>query len=231
MTTSSLLYRFTFMSFECHFNISNCICLIISGYAGSPLLCGFPLAVVSGATLWLQWPGFSLKWLLLLRSMGSRPCMLQWLWLLGSRAVPQHVGSSRIGDWIHVSYTGRWIPYPWVTREATAGMLNHLPCPALRDPVDRSPPGSSVHRDSPGMNIGVGCQALLQWISPPGTEPLILVSPALASGCFPMSATWEAWGSHYFTIQVMPPNFFLLILLLHVCFLALLLVPCIFWYF
>ena len=35
-------------------------------------------------------------------------------------------------------------------------------CPTLSDPVDCSPPGSSVHGDSPGKNTGVGCQALLQ---------------------------------------------------------------------
>ena len=29
-----------------------------------------------------------------------------------------------------------------------------------------TPPGSSVHRDSPGKNTGVGCHALLQGISP-----------------------------------------------------------------
>ena len=28
--------------------------------------------------------------------------------------------------------------------------------------MDRSPPGSSVHGDSPGMNTGVGCHALFQ---------------------------------------------------------------------
>ena len=30
--------------------------------------------------------------------------------------------------------------------------------------MDRSPPGSSVHGDSPGKNTGVGCHALLQGI-------------------------------------------------------------------
>ena len=30
------------------------------------------------------------------------------------------------------------------------------------DPMDCSPPGSSVHGDSPGKNTGVGCHALLQ---------------------------------------------------------------------
>ena len=37
-------------------------------------------------------------------------------------------------------------------------------CLTLCDPMDYSPPGSSVHRDSPGKNIGVGCHALLQGI-------------------------------------------------------------------
>ena len=39
-------------------------------------------------------------------------------------------------------------------------------CTTLCDPVDCSPPGSSVHGDSPGNNTGVGCYALLQGIFP-----------------------------------------------------------------
>ena len=39
-------------------------------------------------------------------------------------------------------------------------------------PMDCSLPGSSVHRDSPGKNIGVGCHALLQGIFPiQGSSP------------------------------------------------------------
>ena len=34
----------------------------------------------------------------------------------------------------------------------------------LCDPLDYSPPGSSVHGNSPGKNTGVGCHALLQGI-------------------------------------------------------------------
>ena len=34
-------------------------------------------------------------------------------------------------------------------------------CPILCNPMDCSPPGSSVHRDSLGRNTGVGCCALL----------------------------------------------------------------------
>ena len=35
-------------------------------------------------------------------------------------------------------------------------------CPALCDSMDYSPPGSSVHGDSPGKDTVVGCHALLQ---------------------------------------------------------------------
>ena len=54
-------------------------------------------------------------------------------------------------------------------------------CPTLCNPMDCNVPGSSVHGDSPGKNIGVGCHALLQGIFPtqgsnPGLKPR---SPAL----------------------------------------------------
>ena len=42
----------------------------------------------------------------------------------------------------------------------------------LCDPMDCSPPGSSVHGDSPGKNTGVGGHVFLQGNLPnPGTEP------------------------------------------------------------
>ena len=37
-------------------------------------------------------------------------------------------------------------------------------CLTLCNPMDCSPPSSSVHADSPGKNTGVGCHALLQGI-------------------------------------------------------------------
>ena len=43
-------------------------------------------------------------------------------------------------------------------------MLVAQPRLILCDPVDCSPPGSSVHGNSPGKNTGVGCHALLQAI-------------------------------------------------------------------
>ena len=52
-----------------------------------------------------------------------------------------------------------------------------LSCVWLCDPMDCSPPGSSVHGDSPGRNTGVGCNALLQGIFPTqGLNPGLLHS-------------------------------------------------------
>ena len=43
-------------------------------------------------------------------------------------------------------------------------------CPTLCDPMDCSPPGSSVRGDSPGKNTGVGCP-------PPGDLPNLGIEP------------------------------------------------------
>ena len=58
-------------------------------------------------------------------------------------------------------------------------------------PADCSPPGSSVHGDSPGKNTGVGFHALFQGIFPTWDRTDISLSPALAGGFFTTSATWE----------------------------------------
>ena len=48
-------------------------------------------------------------------------------------------------------------------------------CLTLCNPRDCSPPGSSVHGDSPGKNTGAGCHALLQRIFPTqGSNPGLL---------------------------------------------------------
>ena len=45
-------------------------------------------------------------------------------------------------------------------------------CLTLCNPMDCSPPGPSVHRDSPGKNTRVGCHTLLQDIFPTqGSNP------------------------------------------------------------
>ena len=51
-------------------------------------------------------------------------------------------------------------------------MLSHS---VMSDPMVCSPPGSSVHGDSPGKNTGVGCHVLLQGIFPTqGLNPDLL---------------------------------------------------------
>ena len=52
-------------------------------------------------------------------------------------------------------------------------------CLTLCDPMDCSPPGSTVHGDSSGQNTGVGCCFLLQEISHPRDKTSSLAIPAL----------------------------------------------------
>ena len=61
-------------------------------------------------------------------------------------------------------------------------------CLALYNPMDSSPPGSSVHEDSPGKNTGVGCHSLLQRIFPTQRS-----NPCLLLGRWILYhwATWE----------------------------------------
>ena len=64
--------------------------------------------------------------------------------------------------------------------------------PALCDPVDCSPPGSSVQ--------GIVQARILEWVampssrgfSDPGIKPGSPTSPALAGGFFTTNTTWEA---------------------------------------
>ena len=62
----------------------------------------------------------------------------------------------------------------------------------LCDPMDCSPPGSSVHEDSPGRNTGVGCHALLHGIFPTQGSNLHLLCLLHWSAFSITSATWEA---------------------------------------
>ena len=72
-------------------------------------------------------------------------------------------------------------------------VLSLFSCARLCDPMDRSPPGSSVHGDSPGKNTGGGCYALLQGIFPTQVlNPCLFTCPELADRSFYTSATWEA---------------------------------------
>ena len=67
------------------------------------------------------------------------------------------------------------------------------PCPTPCDPVDCSPPGSSVH--------GILQARILDWVAVPSSRgdlpdpeirPTSLTSPELADGFFTTNAMWEA---------------------------------------
>ena len=65
-------------------------------------------------------------------------------------------------------------------------------CLTLCDPLDCSPPGSSVHRILQARTLGQGVVPFSRGSSQPGIKPEALASPALAGGFITTSATWEA---------------------------------------
>ena len=83
-------------------------------------------------------------------------------------------------------------PCHWLRVPGGLCVLVAQKCPTLCSPIDCSLPGSSVS--------GIFQARILKWltISYPGdllsseTEPVSLASPALASGFFTTSTTWEA---------------------------------------
>ena len=81
-------------------------------------------------------PGSSVYWILQAR-------ILEWVIVSFSR------GSSWPRDWTRVSCifcTGRWILYHWATWLGCMCAKSLQSCLTLCDPMDYSPPGSSVHR-------------------------------------------------------------------------------------
>ena len=99
-------------------------------------------------------------------SLGSLPsgAALCPLWVLGLPTQHQMAGFSSLLP-IHTQPSSMW-PHPSHSLSVMCVCLVTQLCPTLRDPIDCSPPGSSVHGDSPGKNTGVGCHALLQGIFP-----------------------------------------------------------------
>ena len=65
-------------------------------------------------------------------------------------------------------------------------------CPTLCDPVDCTPPGSSVRGILQARILERVDHALLQGLPNPGFEPTSLMPPALAGWFSIISATWEA---------------------------------------
>ena len=67
-------------------------------------------------------------------------------------------------------------------------------CPTLSDPMDCSPPGSSVH-DSPGKSTRVGCHSLLQGIF------LTQRSNTRLLHCWRILYHWATWKAHSNPLQ------------------------------
>ena len=67
-------------------------------------------------------------------------------------------------------------------------------CLTLCNPMDCSPPGSSVHGDSLGKNTGVSCHALLQWMFLAQRSNPCLMSPALGDSFFTTESPWKPWN-------------------------------------
>ena len=71
-------------------------------------------------------------------------------------------------------------------------MLSCFSCVQLCSPMDCSSPGSSVHGDSPGKNIGVGCYDLLQGFLPfQGLNPLLLGLLHWQAGSLALAPPWK----------------------------------------
>ena len=90
--------------------------------AGSSELPGLSSVLVSRGYSLLQGAGFSLRWLPISQSTGSRACGLWQLWCSGL-VVLWHVRSSMMRDQTLVSCISRWILTHWTTREVLQYIL------------------------------------------------------------------------------------------------------------
>ena len=68
---------------------------------------------------------------------------------------------TKCGSWIGSSSRKRMVSKNLRKPEYSMCLVAQS-CLTLCDPMDCSPPGTSVHGDSSGKNTGVGCYALLQ---------------------------------------------------------------------
>ena len=92
-----------------------CMGFSLVAASGGYSSCGAPTSPCSGLSCLWAWaqgcPGLRSRGP---RSLGHRLCLLWYMDLLAL----QHMASSQIRNWTHVSCTGQWILYHWATREA-----------------------------------------------------------------------------------------------------------------
>ena len=79
----------------------------------------------------------------------------------------------------------------YIGQSVLSAVFSHLSCPTLCNPMNCSTPGSSVYRDSPGKNTGVGIHFPTPGDLPnPGIE---LRSPALQADSLPAEPPGNGW--------------------------------------
>ena len=95
-----------------------------------------------------------------------------------------------------------------------ACVLSRFSCVQLCDPMDCSPPGSSVHGGSPGKDTGVGCHALQGIFPTQGSNPVSYVScigrRVLYHWCHlgNPSVCIHVFNSPYFQVTTHPPTLY-----------------------
>ena len=129
-----------------------------------------------------SWPQVCLSWFIhWLNFLVFNPCVYFQAWFISSGGRSKSECFSRIMIcWKIVLGLARSVSSGnflemHTLRSSHAHVLSCFSRVWLYDPMDHSPPGSSVHGVSPGKNTGLGCHALLQGIFPTqGSNPRLL---------------------------------------------------------
>ena len=154
------------------------ICLVVGSRAGS----GTQVSWLEAAHSSCACLGLSTVsqdcWLWNLTGSSSRALSTCWGPLHKAQHVPVHPPNRRLWDTHSKTDLGCAVPH-LVTRS----------CLTLCDPMDCSPPGSSVHGDSLGENTGVGAMASSRGSSQPRDQTQV---SHISGGFFTMWATREA---------------------------------------
>ena len=93
-----------------------------------------------------------------------------------------------------IAYCGSFFPSLLYVCQCAKSLQS---CPTLCNPMDYSPPGSSVHGIFQAkIWSGLPCHSPGN-LPHPGVEPTSLISPALAGGFFTTGTTWEALPENF----------------------------------
>ena len=87
-----------------------------------------------------------------------------WICILRHSTEFQILDTDCFPKGLYQSVLCEWVKMLVFSLSPVVANLLLLSVVSLCDPIDYSPPGSSVHRDSPGQNTGLGCHFLLQGI-------------------------------------------------------------------